>query len=154
MLTGIFTACSSDSDSLAPILPDGEIGGELNAYFEENLQMIASSIFSKNDAFLGKEERAIMINSLDDFTKIDFIDNAPMELPAINFESYTLIIGDYFTPGAGYSLVDQSIVVKSQKTTVYIRVKQNENTFAKPTTNPFWGLYPKLPQGSVNVVRK
>ena len=150
-----------------------ELGEELTAFFEENLRFIAGALFYEFHESLGTGNKlvylphvdtCVMINSVEDFRAIDFTiyenNGMTFELPPIDFDAYTLIIGQWVAMHGGIRLFEQAITVEPELTimNLVIGVKRNENMSYTQAleVDPFWGLYPKLTSEpiQVNVVRK
>ena len=77
---------------------------------------------------------------MDDFNAV-----APesVTLPEIDFDKYTLIVGQVLMGNPGYSFVSQSIHTDTLKV-VYKKLGGNFPT--RMTHFYFWGLYNKLPE--------
>ena len=102
----------------------------------------------------GGKDYCVMVNSMDEFRKIYRPEDDSPELPFIDFDSHTLILGGFFEGGGGHHLAGQSVVVGTEKLTLYLRVARPYMGGASPLMYPFWGLYPKLPKLPVNIKRK
>jgi len=68
------------------------------------------------------------------------------ELPEINFEENTLLIGMVMNP-AGYSLENKIVCITDDTIVVTLTMKKLEGAFISAIVPYyFWGLYEKLPQ--------
>ena len=73
-------------------------------------------------------------------------------LPVIDFEKYTLIIGQHLLGDPGYSFEKQVVDTESDKMTLNLVYKQLKGgTPAIMTIFYFWGLYDKLPEKTLTV---
>ena len=159
------TACNNSDDGdpqenelpgIQPIVLADELGTELSeeltAFFEENLAFIATSIYKNYHEFLVggvKIDSCVMINSVEEFQAIDFLNDMTFELPPIDFDAYTLVIGQYV---ANCNCdIEQYIVVESEKATMNVRVRKGLNYLYPGYSwrHFFWGLYPKLTSESI-----
>ena len=176
MLAGAACNNSDNGDPQGDEFPDGiqpvvladelgdELGEELTAFFEEKLMLIGHSIFGEdNDALLigggDYPDTCVMINSVEEFQTINFSDfesaDMTFELPPIDFDVYTLVIGQYGAPSHGVSLVEHRVVIESKEITMNILLKSWDTLHTTDTwKKEYWGLYPKLPQLPIRVVRK
>ncbi len=161
----VFASCKKDDtweipNGIKPVKP----GKELTAFFDEKLGFIGRSIFGEdNDAILigggVYPDTCVMINSVDEFQAYDFTDHEDygimtFELPSIDFNAYTLVIGQYMAPTHGIDLVAQRIVVEPKEITMNILLRSTGITTADKWKKEYWGLYPKLPQLPISVVRQ
>lgn len=92
---------------------------------------------------LGEKDECIVIDSMDEFKEIA---PAGVELPEIDFENNTLIIGCMVAGAPCYSLENQVVYMESDKMTV--RVTYSESGGPAPdimVLYTFWALYDKLP---------
>ena len=97
----------------------------------------------------GKETECFLINSTEEFEAV-----APPSavLPVIDFEKYTLIIGQHLLGHPGYSFEKQAVDTESGKMTlnlVYSKMGGASPTVI--TTFYVWGLYSKLPGSAIDV---
>jgi hypothetical protein len=94
-----------------------------------------------------------MINRADELPKVDYLGN-PIEYHAIDFDSYTLIIGHYAASHGGVRLVNQRVFAGSEKITMYISIDESMGGITIFPWKTFYGLYPKLPNLPISVERK
>ena len=75
--------------------------------------------------------------------------------PEIDFDSYSLVLGQFMTGDqAGYTIAQNYIVRKRSRYELYIEIKStSERHLAVSTVNYFVVLYPKLPDGELEVKR-
>ena len=73
-------------------------------------------------------------------------------LPAIDFGSYSLIIGQYYLCSPVYDIVKQNLIVGPEKAELNISVKETGGFGpAVPVRMYFWGIYPKIQNKPVTV---
>ena len=151
IMAGSFSCATMNTSEevIEPIIPDDDI----IAFFEEHLPpysgMTSDCFFVDIDK---KENRCVMINSDEEFRK-NFSCSSNNLTPVIDFKSYTLIIGQYYyMPGSGYIVVNQSLIVKSEKMELNLHVKVPESSFAVLSHLYYWGIYPKIQNKPVRVI--
>jgi hypothetical protein len=149
MLAMFFVACAEfpieipTEIGIAPV-PTSEIPEEVAAFFDENLHRIAQPIFHKDNT-VHRIDTCVMINSSDEF---NFPDGIPAELSAIDFDTYTLVIGQWGRGNTCPYLMSQSLVVEKNVAIINLTIEYKPEEgflyeqFALPV--PFWGLYPKI----------
>lgn len=96
-----------------------------------------------------RDIECFVINSMEEFEAV-----APpsVELPVIDFDKYTLIIGQHWMGHPGYSFEKQAVDTESDKMTLNLVYKQLKGgTPAIMTIFYFWGLYDKLPEKTLTV---
>ncbi|MDR2968476.1 MAG: Ig-like domain-containing protein [Tannerellaceae bacterium] len=128
-------------------VPVSEISDEIVTFFENHLPVFSGG---KSDCFFvnDKENKSLMINSIDEFKKII----SSIELPTINFDTYTLIVGQYWTHGGGFYVSSQRMTIESSRVNLNLIVKRREGAYpavAIPRPLYCWGLYPKLSEKSI-----
>ena len=136
-----------------------ELSEELTAFFEECLWSIDLSLFNDYSETFGMRvyvytDTCVMINSAEEFQAINFINDMTFELPTIDFDVYTLVIGQYQAPSFGWQFVAQRIVVEPEEITMNILLRNMGITSDDLRPKEYWGLYPKLPQLPIRVIRK
>jgi hypothetical protein len=133
-----------NENEIKPVALAGEVGNQLTAFFEENVNRIAQSIFEE-DGRLPFIDTCVMINSVDEFPKADW-GGTPFEFqyPDINFDAYTLVIGQW-VGGPSLYIWSQSLVVEQNVATMNLIIGQKEGLFDQNVyPMPFWRLYPKI----------
>ena len=150
IMAGGLASCEStgdvehDSDLIESVLPNEGIA----AFFEQHLPSFSG--FISELFFVGQNgNRVIVINSMNELRR--HVSSTSVELPDIDFNSYTLIIGQQQMSGTGYRLIDQSLVVGSRMLELTLTVEVPEGSFTIICPLYFWGLFPKLPRRSINV---
>lgn len=144
-----FVAChepngTEQKERIEPV-PVNQIGNEVNDYLNKNAGRIAQSAFGLPDES-NLTDRCAMINSLEEMPELTFID----------FNSHTLVIGQYVTGGARY-LSSQNLVAEQDSVTLNITVENPGGLQSSDVrVDYFWALYPKIEakQIGINVIRK
>jgi hypothetical protein len=137
---------------IKPVLPlyAGEAGSEADkevaAFFEKHLPAVSGG---RSDClFVGdNENKSLMINSVDEFRK--FISSA--KLPTIDFDAYTLIVGQYWVGGTAYRVFENNVNVGLEKIVLNLTVGKPNATYAVMCPVYYWGLYQKLPKKPIEV---
>lgn len=156
LLLAAFVGCDNsdptDDGPIAPGIQPVSPDAELTAFFKEYLPKSSYSVplpdfnFGDVDHY---DTVCLVINSDDEFRTI-----APFatKLPSIEFDKYTLIIGQHPMGDPGYSLEKQGMDAEPDKMKLSLVYKSMEgSTPAMEVTFYYWGLYPKLPQKPVTV---
>ena len=137
-----------------PVKPSDEV----IAFFEEHLPPLYSGTEAPGGSFffldLGKfESICLMINSVEEFRDIA---SCPFDnLPAIDFESYTLIIGQQLVGNpVCYRITEQNIINEPKKIGLNIAFKNPDPecwALGISVSLRYWGIYPKLQIKPINV---
>ncbi len=152
-----FVACNEPKDSeqneegteIQPVSVS-EVDAGLSAFLGANNGTIVRSLFDDGKLIAGKDS-CVMINSEDELPETDYLGNT-IEYPAFDF--YTLVLGHYAASTSGNVLMGQRLFVGSEKITMYISVNETMGGITTFPAKTFWGLYPKLPNLPISVVRK
>ena len=98
------------------------------------------------------EEKLLLINNVDEF-KNNFNDpfSPSLTLPAIDFDSYTLIISKHVNSRGGFPIIDSYIVVGSEELIFNIRQKDIGGGRLFSDAAYSWGLYPKIKNKSIDI---
>ena len=144
LLTRSFSCQNMDTQKevIEPLVPDDEV----IAFFEEHLPTFACAT---SDCFFVDIDKidnvCLKINSVDEFRKISSCSSTI--LPVIDFNCYTLIIGQYYaTPSSGYSIVGQNLIIEAKKMELNLIVEIMENGWGLSLLCNlyYWGIYPKI----------
>ena len=143
LFLGLFASCKG-------IDPTGD-AGVLPVSASEDVEFFFESYLPQSDSHsnigfnFDEETKCFIINDVDDFNAV-----APesVTLPEIDFDKYTLIIGQVVMGSPGYRFVSQSIHTDTLKV-VYKNLGGVSPTIM--TSYYFWGLYDKLPKAVVNI---
>ena len=102
-----------------------------------------------DDKFRDLDHHVYVINSRQELADIYF---GEKELPAIDFDKYTLIIGQHMMPCLGFYITKKELVPNEDglQLTIYAR-NDGEILSLMIQRLFFWGLYPKLSQTTITV---
>ena len=153
----LFTACSSDDDDFNPnaiqpvTLTEGDIVDFFNSelperHSDKDQYRVTESFF---DYYSSERGTAYIINSRQELADVY---RGEKELPAIDFDKYTLIIGYSLMPCLDFYVAKKELVSDENglQLTVYAR---NDGELLAPLVEQlyFWGLYPKQPQKTITL---
>jgi hypothetical protein len=161
-LTLVAVACNENSkgenelsNGVEPVISTdkagevGEVDKEMIAFFEKYLPPISGSFSSECFFVEDRENRCLMINSVDELKAIMY---SPVELPEIDFGKYTLVMGQYWVSSGGFKLVSQGIEIKSGEIILNLVTDYEFDVVdAMISRLYYWGIYPKLPQNSITI---
>lgn len=152
LLGGGFVACNHSQEPEAIGTPPVSAPTDVSAFFKTYLPPSSSSHpepafnFSEIDY---RDTECFVINSLEEF---EIVAPPSVELPVIDFDKYTLIIGQHSLGDPGYTLSKQAIDTESDEMTLNWLYKRTGGAHpAVVTTFYFWGLYTKLPGKTVAI---
>ena len=148
LLTLIISLTSCSDFQEEEVYPASQ-NNEVTAFFAKHLPTPTGS--EKSELFFVGDEKNdifITINSTDELKRN--MSASSIELPDIDFNAYTLIIGQH---QMGYSsfVAGQCMTVESKKMKLLIITEHPENAYAAMGTMYYWGLYPKLPKKSIHI---
>lgn len=139
MLSGLIISCCKPvpvEDCIYPVSPSDEV----EAFFTTYLPPIAESHYTGFD--LGEKLSCFLINSTSELEEIAPND---VELPSIDFDRYTLIIGRMPKGSTGYTYKGQKISFESGRTVLTVTYEGPDGAVHPTITYyNFWGLYDKL----------
>lgn len=140
-------SCSSDDDDFNPnaIQPVSLTDGDIVDFFNIDGKKFSIPFFMDDDF----ENRVYIINSRQELADVYWGDK---ELPAIDFDKYTLIIGMQKMPCLGFYITKKELVPSENglQLTIYARNDGEVLSLMKQRLY-FWGLYPKLSQTTITV---
>lgn len=150
-MTMALAACS-DSEQKTMGTPPVTAPKEVKSFFETYLPPMSYGYdetpfnFGINDL---NNTKCFLINSMEEFKAI-----APssLELPTIDFDKYTLIIGGHLLGSPKYTLMKQTVHKETAEISLNLIYQQMNG--ASPTiitTFYFWGLYTKLTNKTIKV---
>jgi len=142
MLCFVFFACAEkdfpDTEgTLDPVFPSDDVA----VFFEEhlpNFSGVRSDCFFVDD----RTNACILINSVEEFSRLSSC--VSTLLPTIDFESYTLVIGQHQMSGTGFFVINQNLIVESENIKLKIKIQQPEGSYPTFCSLYFWGIYPKI----------
>ena len=158
--TACLCACSSDDDSIPQInLTDGEIfdffNSELREMHSDDNYIASRSFFYEiidpvdHDGMPIMENMVYIINSQQELADIYI---GKKKLPTIDFDKYTLIIGQQIMPGRGFYVVKKELLAGDNGLILNLYTKNDHELIPCASQNLyFWGLYPKLSQKTITV---
>ncbi len=120
-----------------------EASEELLAFFEQYLPPVSDIHLSRGFFYRDEENKCLTINSYEEFRSVAL--PAVTELPDIDFENYTLIIGQVWVGGVGFHLSDQAIDVFPEYMEADITIEIPSDYYIAHCPVYIWGVYPKLP---------
>ena len=170
-LAGMLVACSNDADGDlsfdgnggVTVEDLGDISDEIAIFFNKELperhndsQPYGYSTSFFYDFSIGSKEKieclenvVRLINSNQELADIYQGEN---ELPKIDFDKYTLIIGHQLLPCLGFYLTKKELVVSKEGLVMNLYTRNDREIRACMLQNfYFWGLYPKQSQNTVSV---
>ena len=143
LFLGLFASCAeikpNDDAGILPVTAHEDVESFFESYLPPSDYSYSNTSFN-----FGEETECFVINDVDDFKEV-----APesVTLPEIDFDKYTLIIGQVVMGSPGYRFVSQSIHTDTLKV---VYKKLGGASPATMTSFYFWGLYDKL-QNAVNI---
>ena len=143
LFLGLFASCAeikpNDDAGIFPVSASEDVESFFESYLPPSDYSYSNTSFN-----FGEETECFVINDMDDFKAV-----APesVTLPEIDFDKYTLIIGQVVMGNPGYRFVSQSIHTDTLKV---VYKKLGGASPAMMTYFYFWGLYDKL-QNAVNI---
>ena len=155
---------SNEDDSNNVILPinqiDGAIAVFLNAelperHHSDDIYRISKSFFCEDKSGIKsaiKENIVCVINSRQELADIYM---GEKDLPEIDFDKNTLIIGQQIMPCLGFYVAKKDLLARGDSLILTLYAKNDCNKLAQELQNLyFWEIYPKLLQKtlSVNVI--
>jgi hypothetical protein len=146
-----FAACNEPKDPGILVIPT-DIGitpsatsEAMAASFSEPLTVAISEFLDKmagSDEFLPV---CMTVNGVEEFKAML---PSHIELPEIDFENYTLVVGRYCTSG-GKILEKRGVDTESDPMKLNMVFKDTGKGLTAMFTNYFWDFYPKLPPKSI-----
>ena len=151
----IITTCKEREEEgegiiIEHIIPNEEVTAFFEEYLPSSIHVFQEcSFFAINDK---SGDKCVMINSVDEFRKS--FSCSSTTLPAIDFESYTLIIGHYTVMCICDYVIEQEIVVKSKKVILNLIWHCPDGAYASSGMMCYWGIYPKISNKNIIVEQK
>ena len=149
-------SCNSINESgveIEKVVPADEVISFFQKYFPVNSAPVLSECFFSNNG--DKEDKCVIINSFDDFKK--YFSCATNILPEIDFNSYTLIIGQKLVPLlCDYDVEQKIVIISKTEAKLYLTWNCPERSYSSFNTLSYWGIYPKfyIKKIITNVVKK
>ena len=135
-----------DNEGIRPVEPSETV----KKFFSKSLPSYSTSgnesIFNFSKIEYGDSE-CFVVNSDEDFKSIV---DPKIQLPSIDFNQNTLIVGQHCMPNSGFVLYSQSINDITDTLQLVLTYKSLDGGSAdQVATYYFWGLYNKLPEKKV-----
>ena len=158
--TAYLCACSSDDDSIPQInLTDGEIvdffNSELQEMHSDDNYFISKSFFYTiidsvdHDGMAIMENMVYVINSQQELADIYV---GKKKLPEIDFDKYTLIIGQQIMPYCGFYVAKKELLADDSGLILNLYARNDRESLPCSLESLyFWGLYPKQSQKTITV---
>lgn len=154
LLGGSLVACDDSKEPEVVGTPPVAASEEVTAFFKTHLPKSSynhSEVGFNFSEIHGKETECFLINSTEEFEAV-----APPSavLPVIDFEKYTLIIGQHLLGHPGYSFEKQAVDTGTESGKMTLNLVYSKMGGASPTvitTFYVWGLYSKLPGSAIDV---
>lgn len=163
LIAGMLYACSSDDDSnlnediIQPVtLADNPIAEFFNSELPATNSRSSESFFCTSEAFEGiVVYHPIMTNVvclINSRQELEAIYSGSRELPEIDFDKYTLIIGQQIMPCLGFYLAKKELQVGDEGLILKLYARNDSEIHAHMLQNLYyWELYPKLVQKVITV---
>lgn len=163
LIAGMLCACSSDDDSnlnediILPVtLTDNSIAKFFNSELPATNNRSSESLFCTSDTINGivfkhaiNENIVCLINSRQELEAIYL---GSKELPEIDFNRYTLIIGQQIMPCLDFYLVKKELKASDNGLVLKLYVRNDSEIHSLLKQNLyFWEIYPKLVQKVITV---
>lgn len=145
-ITGcVYLPVNQNGDEMFEPVDTGEYTGE---------DVLIQSLLTEN----GAEpwiDFAMVINQKQELKNVER-NNTVYHWPEIDFEHYSLVVGKYYTRSTGgFEIASQRIVKGLFASTLYIEIKSITDThYFTQADNYFAAIYPKLPDGVLQVSKK
>lgn len=171
---GMFSACSSDGEmdvigggdflitDSAQIPDDGvvlnpiEMFNEWNLYINEEVQLVSCflneqlPVGKRSDSFfIGLDkDRCYVINSIQELKNIYY---GERDLPKLDFNKYTLVIGQKVMPDFYYPVFKQELEFRDHQCLLNLHVPDFDPGYKPLQHFYYWALYPKFYTAGISV---
>ena len=151
LLTIISAGCGNDNEidtnltELYYPIQEGKIYAGINDFFKLNYPQ-----GDEYKCFFGESEKSqcLLFNKKED---IDIHFSGDASFPDIDFDNYTLIVGQEIMQEAFYSVLHQELYYEEGKLKLYVYVPQLEGGYAMIQHLFYWGLFPKMRSSNISV---
>ena len=154
LLGGNLVACDDSKEPEVVGTPPVAASEEVTAFFTTHLPESSYNCsevkFNFSEIDFGETE-CFLINSTEEF---EAVAPSSVVLPVIDFEKYTLIIGQHLLGDPGYSFEKQAVDTDTESGKMTLNLVYSRMGGASPTvitTFYVWGLYSKLPGSAIDV---
>ncbi len=149
-----FMGCSAEGETVSAegetvISPESKISQDIVSFFEKELPA-----FGYSDSFFINENQdsdlCLIINSSREFREIY---SGEKDLPKIDFNRYTLIIGKVRMPESFFYVTRQYVTINNNDAVLNLDIApvSREGSWPALSTLYFWGLYSKLSVEKVHI---
>ena len=148
MLAGLISCqkVNTFQEMIESAIPHDNVTDFFQTHFSGYINPVYERFFGDN----GKDDTCILINSKEEFEK--HISDSSIELPKIDFNLYTLIVGRHLMPNVTkYVIIEQEIVIKRKRLELNLTIERPDLAFTAVSMFYYWGVYSKLPQKRVHV---
>ena len=162
----VFIGCSSDDENDNSISPVNVSDGPIATFFKTELPerhsdseyyLITRSFFFDPETLGGVQLEANIICVINSRQELAEIYQGEKELPEIDFDKYTLSIGQQIMPYHGFYVAQKDLSAGDNGLVLTLYARNDDELLICAHQNLyFWGLYPKLSQKtvSVNVIKE
>lgn len=118
------------------------------------IELLVQQIMIDNGVGSGKDY-AMVVNQKQQLKGVKWGDDI-YQWPEIDLDRYSLVVGQFYTRNIGYGIARQYIVKGLFKNMLFLDIQnvQGGFVFCAPTDNFFAALYPKLPDGGLEIKRE
>ena len=151
LLTIISAGCGNDNEidtnltELYYPIQEGKIYAGINDFFKLNYPQ-----GDEYKCFFGESDKSqcLIFNKKED---LDIHFSGDASFPDIDFDNYTLIVGQEIMQEAFYSVLHQELYNEEGKLKLYVYVPQLEGGYAMIQHLFYWGLFPKMRSSNISV---
>lgn len=119
------------------------------------IELLVQQIMIDNGVGSGKDY-AMVVNQKQQLKGVKWGDDI-YQWPEIDLDRYSLVVGQFYTRNTGYVIARQYIVKGMSKNVLYLEIQnvsEDGLVFCAPKDNLFAALYPKLPEGGLDIKRE
>ena len=148
LMTVAFAGCDTDKDPQF-IYPLSYISIDVKSFFEKNLPLLEES----KTFFTNEELESDVFYTINNVKEFSNIYEGEKELPYIDFNQYTLIVGKIRMPESYFFVSKQAIsrIDTSYTLNLYISPVSEEGSWPSFSTLYYWGIYPKLTNRNIEI---
>ena len=131
-------------DTILPIL-EGKVYDSIKEFYNNHYGQETGfrSFFDHSD-----KSQCLVINSTEEL-KNHYLDNYPF--PEIDFDKYTLIVGQKIMPEAYYTVLRQELISFDDELRLNVYVPKLDGAYTTFQNLFYWGLYPKVKSSNITV---
>ena len=119
------------------------------------IELLVQQVLTENN-FKDWKDSALVVNQKELLKEVEGYNGVIYQWPEIDFDHYSLVLGKYHTPHMGNYLIARQYIIKGlSKNVLYLAIQTIPDRiyFCTPYNNHFAALYPKLPDGGLEVKR-